>query len=214
MNTYLGKYGYTIFKSELSDTNLQIKHELTMKPYQSWQNEASSSVQYPIYESSSRLYIPRYYGIDQFGPVENNIHQGLPIDLEFKGNLFEYQNRIVSKFTDFIGESGGGLLDVEPGKGKTVMALNIISKIKRKTLVVVHKSFLLNQWKERIAQFLPEARVGQIQGQILDVDDKDIVIGMLQTLSTKDLDETITKQFGLCVFDECHHLSAEYFVMS
>ena len=136
MNTYLGKYGYTIFKSELSDTKLaQIKHELTMKPYQSCKIGASSSVQYPIYrESSSKLYIPRYYGIDQFGPVaKNNIHQGLPIDLEFKGSLFEYQNRIVSKFTDFIGESGGGLLDVEPGKGKAVMALNIISKIKRKT---------------------------------------------------------------------------------
>jgi hypothetical protein len=28
-----------------------------------------------------------------------------------------------------VGESGGGLLDVEPGKGKTVMALNIISKL-------------------------------------------------------------------------------------
>jgi superfamily II DNA or RNA helicase len=69
----------------------------------------------------------------------------------------------------------------------------------------------LNQWKERIAQFLPQAKVGLIQGQIIDVEGKDIVIGMLQTLSTKDLNENIVKEFGLTIYDECHHLSAEVF---
>ena len=57
---------------------------------------------------------------------------------------------------------------MDPGKGKTVMALYIIAKLKKKTLVIVHKSFLLNQWIERIEQFLPDARVGKIQGQIID----------------------------------------------
>ena len=80
-----------------------------------------------------------------------------------------------------------------------------------KPFVVVHKSFLLNQWKERIEQFLPTAKVGLIQGQILDYEDKDIVIGMIQTLSTKKLSDDIIGQFGLSVYDECHHLSAEVF---
>ena len=40
---------------------------------------------------------------------------------------------------------------------------------------------------------------------------KDIVIGMLQTLSTKDLNETIVKEFGLTVYDECHHLRRSIF---
>jgi len=34
---------------------------------------------------------------------------------------------------------------------------------------------------------------------------------MLQTLSTKDFSEDIVNQFGLTVYDECHHLSAEVF---
>ena len=91
------------------------------------------------------------------------------------------------------------------------MALNIISKLNKKTLVIVHKSFLLNQWKERIEQFLPGAKIGHIQGQIVDIEGKDIVIGMLQTLSTKTFSDDIIRQFGLCVYDECHHLSAEVF---
>ena len=45
------------------------------------------------------------------------------------------------------------------------MALNIISKLKKKTLVVVHKSFLMNQWIERIQTFLPDAKIGRIQGE-------------------------------------------------
>ena len=49
----------------------------------------------------------------------------------------------------------------------TVIALNIITQLKQKTLVIVHKGFLLNQWVERIEQFIPHARIGKIQGQFL-----------------------------------------------
>ena len=45
----------------------------------------------------------------------------------------------------------------------------------------------------------------------MDIENKDIVIGMLQTLSTKELDYSIVKEFGLTIYDECHHLSAEVF---
>ena len=64
----------------------------------------------------------------------------------------------------------------------TVMGIKIISLIKQKTLIIVHKEFLMNQWIERIQEFLPNATVGRIQGPIFDVKDKDIVLGMLQTL--------------------------------
>ena len=65
----------------------------------------------------------------------------------------------------------------------TVMALNILARLKKKTLIIVHKSFLASQWIERIQQFLPTAKVGQIQGPVIDIEQKDIVIGMLQSLS-------------------------------
>ena len=171
------------------------------------------TIQYPIYrESTNKIYVPRYYGIEKFEKYDKSLlSDGEDISLNFKGNLFDYQVNIVNKFINHVGEEGGGLLDVEPGKGKTVMALNIISKLNKKTLVIVHKSFLLNQWKERIEQFLPGAKIGHIQGQIVDIEGKDIVIGMLQTLSTKTFSDDIIRQFGLCVYDECHHLSAEVF---
>lgn len=213
MEHYFGKKGYSVKKSSLTSSQCyEIRSELTMKP-NNQMNGFVSNVTFPIYrESNNKFYLPRYYGIEKFGPYNRSlIPQGHDIDIEFNGSLFPYQDNIISKFINFVGEGGGGLLDVEPGKGKTVMGLNIISKLKKKTLVIVHKSFLLNQWKERIEQFLPNAKVGSIQGQTIDVEGKDIVIGMLQTLCTKTFDEDIISQFGLTIYDECHHLSAEVF---
>ena len=96
----------------------------------------------------------------------------------------------------------------------TIMALYIISKLKLKTLVIVHKEFLLNQWIEKINEFLPDAKIGKIQGQIIDIEDKDIVIGMLQSLSMKEYPEDTFDSFGFTIIDECHHISAEIFVRS
>ena len=207
---YLGKKGYTIFKTDENNKLLNdIRNDLNVKPKTTQKFETK---EYPIYrESKTKMYVPRYYGFEKFGPFKNTLSLGQTIDINFVGNLFDYQHNIINKYIDHVGESGGGLLDVEPGKGKTVMALNIISKLKKKTLVIVHKTFLMNQWIERIESFLPTAKVGRIQGDIIDIEGKDIVLGMLQSLSNKEYDPKIWDQFGLCVFDECHHLSAEVF---
>ena len=211
-SNYIGKKGYSIYKENLTIKEQKyVRDELTVKPY-----IPKAPVQpepFPIYqESLKKFYIPRYFGIDNYGePDETKIESGEDIHLQFQGELREYQINIVNKYISFVKERGGGLLDVDPGKGKTVMALNIISKLKKKTLVVVHKSFLLNQWIERIEQFLPGTRVGKIQGQIIDIEDKDIVIGMLQSLSMKEYPDNLFDCFGLTIYDEVHHLSAEVF---
>lgn len=96
----------------------------------------------------------------------------------------------------------------------TVMGLYIISKLSKKTLVIVHKEFLMNQWIERIQQFLPTAKIGKIQGTKIDIDNKDIVIGMLQSLSMKDYPQTLFNEFGFTIVDECHHIAAEVFCRS
>jgi len=215
-STWLGLRGYGISKAALETAELmQIRKDLSMHPY-----SPQSPIRpepFPIYiETPNVIYVPRYYGLETYGePEEDRIHAGMPCpNLVFNGELRDYQTAIVNKYVQHVqggGGGGGGCLDVDPGKGKTVMALKIMSVLKVKTLVVVHKTFLMNQWLERIQQFLPGARVGRIQGQEVDVDDKDIVIGMLQSLSMKDYPDSVFSDFGLAVFDECHHMSAEVF---
>ena len=69
---------------------------------------------------------------------------------------------------DLKHKSKGGIISVPCGWGKTIMALYLIGKLKRKTIIIVHKEFLLNQWIKRIEEFLPEARVGIIQASKID----------------------------------------------
>ena len=63
----------------------------------------------------------------------------------------------------------------------------------------------MRQWRERIEEFLPGATVGRIQADVVDIEGKDIVLGMLQSLSMKDYPISMFKEFGFTIIDECHH---------
>lgn len=84
----------------------------------------------------------------------------------------------------------------------TVMALKLACELKAKTLVIVHKTFLQDQWIERAKQFT-DARLGIIRQNKEQVKNNDIVIGMMQSISIKDYDPMIFSDFKLVIFDEC-----------
>ena len=211
--TYIGKKGYTIKKDNMEiEDQLEIRKDLMVKPFVP-KSSPIKPKSFPVYrESQKKFYIPRFYGINTYGePDEIRLSEGEKIDLKFKGELREVQKPIAEAYIKHAKIKGSGLLELHTGAGKTVIGLNIISTLKKKTLIIVHKEFLLRQWKERIEQFLPDARVGRIQGPTVDIEDKDIVIGMLQSLSMKDYDINLFQCFGLTIIDEVHHISAEVF---
>jgi len=222
INSYLGQKGYTILKKELTvEQQKKIRTDLTIKPYVGGaMGGATNQVTYPAYrESDKKFYVPHHYGVETFGaPKKCEISDGDDIDLEFNGTLREYQEPVVKKFIEVVTKPhdngmcfGGGLLELPCAWGKTSGSLYILSQLKKKTLVIVHKEFLLNQWVERIQQFLPKARIGRIQGQIIDIEDKDIVIGMLQSLSMKEYPSSVFDSFGFTIIDEVHHISSQTF---
>ena len=86
----------------------------------------------------------------------------------------------------------------------TMLAIYLSWALGLKTLVVTHKEFLMDQWEERISQFT-NAKVGKIRQNVVDVENKDIVIGMLRSLSIKDYPTEVLQQFGLVIYDEVHH---------
>jgi len=215
--SYLGQKGYSIPKKNIKvEQQYFIRQELTIKPFIQG-SPAAQTVTFPAYrESANKFYVPRYFGEEHFGQAEDSkICPGEIINLSFAGELRDNQKPVVKAYLDHVTKyenvGGGGLLELPCAYGKTILSLYIISQLSVKTLIIVHKEFLLNQWIERIQQFLPSARVGRIQGQILDIENKDIVIGMLQSLSMKDYHETTFQCFGLTIIDEVHHISSEVF---
>ena len=211
--TYIGYKGYTIYKENISVEEQQmLRKELNVKPFVP-KSSLIKPQPFPVYrESKSKLYIPRFYGMEVYGePDDIVINNGKKIKVKFKGELRPKQKPVVEKYMKHIKTKGSGLLALHTGFGKTCLALYIISRIKLKTIIIVHKEFLLRQWIERIEQFLPDAKVGKIQAKTIDTEGKDIVICMLQSLSMKDYPKDMFKEYGFMIVDEVHHLGAEVF---
>jgi superfamily II DNA or RNA helicase len=225
--SYLGKKGYTIPKNILIKEDEEfLRKDLFVKPMIFGANFggkcADDSSVFPVFrENANKIYLPRFYGIQRYGlPPRSEIGKGEDINVEFTKPLRDYQEKIISVYTDYVNseicsgsieKGNGGILEVPCGRGKTIMALKIISLLKKKTLIIVHKEFLMNQWIERIRDFLPEATVGKIQGSMFDIEGKDIVIGMVQTLYDKDYAQDAFSCFGLTIIDEVHRIGSEQF---
>ena len=94
--------------------------------------------------------------------------------------------------------------------GKTLLAIYLAYLLKLKTLVVVNQEFLQNQWIDRFTKFT-NAKIGKIQGKVVDIENKDVVIGMVQSISMKDYDESVFKDFGLVIYDEVHHYGSRVY---
>jgi superfamily II DNA or RNA helicase len=222
---FLGNRGITLPLSAFTETEInQIKKELWMKPFVPKMMKTADTEEFPVYrESTTKLYVPRFYIYNMLTAVgyaepwkriPSKLNTATSIDIPFKGTLRDFQIPIVDAYMAESKRSGCGLLELMCAAGKTVLSLYIASELKVKTIVIVHKEFLLNQWVERIQEFLPTARIGRLQGQVIDIEDKDIVIAMLQSLSMKDYPLSLFSSFGLSIFDECHHISAEVFCRS
>jgi superfamily II DNA or RNA helicase len=222
LSTILTISGYDIYMNNIpADKLAMIKKDLSIMPKVCPGYGDENPEPYLLFQedpATNYIRIPLHYGIKKFGiPLEHHKDKVVNVNMNFASPLRDYQIKIVETFMKSIEgkTAGGGIISVGCGRGKTVMALNIASRINMKTLILVHKEFLANQWRERALQFIPNVRIGTIQGKLFDVQDKDLVIGMIQSLSDvrKDSDYPleIFKQFGLIIADECHHLGARQF---
>ncbi len=211
---YLGTRGYTIPKDQLSVSQQdRIRRELMVTKAQPALSFARPEP-YPVYrEAATRFYLPRFYGVKTFGPTTkpSKLRRAIPLGRPFNGKLREDQQVVAALALGSLRTHGGALLELHCGYGKTVVGLYIAAALNVKTVVIVHKEFLMDQWEERIEMFLPGARVGKIQADVLDIDDKDIVMVMLQSLATKNYPIDLFSGVGLVIVDECHHMSAEVF---
>ena len=156
--------GYSIAKASLTHLqNEKIRKELTVSPNQMGRFAVQTD-SWPVFqESVSRYYLPRMWGIREFGaPDSSTLVDGNPIreDLKFIGKPYEYQTSIIDTF---IGSGSNGLICVPCGRGKTFMAVAAAARIGRKFLIIVDKEFLLQQWSGELQALMPGIRIGIIQ---------------------------------------------------
>ena len=211
--TSITKEGYIIKKTNKNIALInQLKKDLMVEPHIVYKLANIKPVKFPVYQENEQyISIPKFYGLEKFGiPSKNELYKGKPINITFNSQLKPNQVEITTQTIKHIDMNSGGLICAGCGVGKTVMALFIAAHYKVKTLIIVHKTFLLNQWIERIHQFT-NAKVGIIQQNKIEVEDMDIVVGMLQSIARDKYDSDIFMDFGFIIFDEAHHAPSEYF---
>jgi superfamily II DNA or RNA helicase len=210
---YLSRRGFFLPKTskfcEAIRTKLLVKPNINASFDFSEQGPVSFHV---LQENDTHLVLPRFFATTEFKKekYDNQIKISNTREFLFKGSLRDYQQKIIDEIIPKIKETGGGLLSIPTGRGKTILAVKLACELKLKTLFVVHKTFFLEQTKEKFELF-SNAKIGILQQNQIDVENKDVVIGMLQSICSRDYGEDIMGQFDLVIFDECHHMSSREF---
>lgn len=207
------KSGYDIPKTLLSNEDLEsVRRQLTAAPRKS-DYSPTPTVPYELFrETAHAISVPRQFGISRWGmPQRDESDDGAMLDAAacvFVGKLrttppqVEAVDAIVGKLD--TGGCASALLQFPCGYGKTTCAAAVISRVRRRTLVLVGRTCLLTQWEERIRQFLPDLTVGTWQGNKAPAGE-DVVIAMIQTLESR---KPKIEGYGLVVLDEAHHVAA------
>lgn len=137
--------------------------------------------------------------------IQDERFDGQAVDVEFHGQLTTEQERVARTMID----SDDGVLAAPTGFGKTVLGAWIIAKRQTNTLVLVHRTALVEQWRQQLATFLnlEPKDIGTIGGGSKRLTGN-IDIGMMQSLQRKGKVKDLVADYGQVIIDECHHVSA------
>ena len=140
--------------------------------------------------------------------VEDHRFAGHPLSLSFRGELRPDQEVAAQAMLSH----DTGVLAAATAFGKTVVAAWLIAQRGVNTLVVVHREQLLQQWVDRLREFLDidNDSIGRLSGRrkqlsgVLDV-------ALMQSLVRKGEVDNRVADYGFLIVDECHHVPARSF---
>ena len=131
--------------------------------------------------------------------------------------LAEPRNKVqVSSVEALVRDRKDKILALGCGAGKTVCSIIAAVRAKRfPVLIVVNTNALMDQWEDRIKQFLKingkTPVVGRVQGPKCDWEGFDISVAMLHSLVMRKYPKDFFSYWKLLVFDEAHRLGADLF---
>lgn len=204
----LTRTGYLVSEGPIQE----IKKQLTVRPIVNGDYGFPPPPFKVFRPTKNGVCVPRFYGVTLLGePKEDKRPDPVKIRVDFVGTLRDttHQNEALASAL----QAGHGVLSLPCGYGKTTVSLAIACALGYRTMIVVHKQFLADQWRERIQQFCPGATIGIVQQDKKEVD-CDFVIAMLQSLSLKEYSFTDFDSIGTLIVDEAHHICAKVFSQS
>jgi superfamily II DNA or RNA helicase len=140
--------------------------------------------------------------------IDDQRTDGTALKVAFQGELTALQ----AQAAEAMAAHDIGVLIAPPGSGKTVMSVNLLARRRRSTLILVHRTQLLEQWVAQLAVFLGLApsEIGQVGGGKRKPNGQ-LDVAMIQSLVRKDSVDDLVASYGQVIVDECHHVPAVSF---
>ena len=210
----LTRSGYVIKKATHDIDAFELKKTLTVRPIENAVGITPPA--FKVYkETKEHICVPRYFGTERYGAAKETRPEPTKINVKYIGILRDStrQNEAFKKGLEAFETLGGGVLSLAPGFGKTQVAIALACHLGLRTIIIVHKEFLAEQWESRIRAFCPGTTIGRIQQDRCDVD-CDFSIALIQTLSLREHEMNRFDSFGLTIVDEAHHIGSRAFSQS
>lgn len=141
------------------------------------------------YAIKSHLYTPPEF---QFSD------QGL-----FNGTLTPDQVKITNLALDYLKKQNSIIISAFTGAGKTVMGIYLATLYPGKVLIINPRKIILDQWKDSITRFMPEAGVEVYKPKVTKMADKKFYL--VNPINIKK-DPEFFKNFGFIIIDELHQM--------
>lgn len=155
--------------------------------------------------------------------IEDKTNPGVAIGTTFIGELRPEQAEAI----DELSKNRCGTIYAATAFGKTVTGIAMIARKKVNTLILVHTKALLDQWRERLEQYLevdfvPEEqqkgrgrrkkfkKIGALSSTENSLNGK-IDIALLQSCISDNEVKPFVRDYGMVIVDECHHAPAVSF---
>lgn len=123
-------------------------------------------------------------------------------EYKFTGKIRDAQKEIRDQSFSKLNKRGTLLLSLCTGGGKTVIGIYLMYKIGLKCCVLVHRRFLIEQWKERLSQFAPDAKIQIIHAKTKLDESADVYIMNIDNVHKKDY--SFFSSIGTLIVDEAH----------
>ena len=157
-----------------------------------------------LYEvEEDNLYIPFAYSRKYSRPGRSQFPQ---TNIQFEGKLRPNQVKIQKEAIERLNSHGSVIIAANTGFGKSITSIYISNKIKLKTLILCHRVVLVNQWKNAIETFCPEAMV-QIITPSTEKEDADFYI--INAINVPKRSREFYTDIGFVIADEVHLIMAD-----